>query len=348
MKIYLFFPPNIAILVLDPLEHIWSLETWTVYILFNVLFLELSRTDSQLYCEQFSVLIPCCCCLFFISYIQYKAEEPVKLWVNKVGPYNNPQETYNYYSLPFCQPSENPAHKWGGLGEVLGGNELIDSQIDIKFLSMFTLHYFHSPFIYFFTFNWLMHRCIFFSINIWTIFCFRKCGQGPDLHYWTWFFKSSAIYRCYWKLILVWAFHRYVNFCLIWFYWTWFSYFGLFLTFFVFIYLLFCLMLSHPRWSSIVGYVFLIRNAISVVLSCLYYFGNRLAFFEQASLARLTKIMKTSTTCTLTRTLLLNIMVTGYVLHVTLIKHYKWDLYYMFADRISFLDNPCQSHTRVT
>ncbi|CAD6254516.1 unnamed protein product [Miscanthus lutarioriparius] len=65
---------------------------------------------------------------------KYKTEEPVKLWVNKVGPYNNPQETYNYYSLPFCQPSENPAHKWGGLGEVLGGNELIDSQIDIKFI----------------------------------------------------------------------------------------------------------------------------------------------------------------------------------------------------------------------
>jgi transmembrane 9 superfamily protein 3 len=72
----------------------------------------------------------------YFSYVQYKTEEPVKLWVNKVGPYNNPQETYNYYSLPFCQPSENPAHKWGGLGEVLGGNELIDSQIDIKFISM--------------------------------------------------------------------------------------------------------------------------------------------------------------------------------------------------------------------
>ncbi|CAN6325978.1 unnamed protein product [Urochloa humidicola] len=65
---------------------------------------------------------------------KYKAEEPVKLWVNKVGPYNNPQETYNYYSLPFCQPSESPIHKWGGLGEVLGGNELIDSQLDLKFL----------------------------------------------------------------------------------------------------------------------------------------------------------------------------------------------------------------------
>lgn len=72
---------------------------------------------------------------YFIN-LQFKANDPVTLWVNKVGPYNNPQETYNYYSLPFCHPSKNGgAHKWGGLGEVLGGNELIDSQIDIKFKS---------------------------------------------------------------------------------------------------------------------------------------------------------------------------------------------------------------------
>ncbi|GFY90729.1 transmembrane nine 1 [Actinidia rufa] len=64
---------------------------------------------------------------------KYQPDDPVTLWVNKVGPYNNPQETYNYYSLPFCHASGNLAHKWGGLGEVLGGNELIDSQIDIKF-----------------------------------------------------------------------------------------------------------------------------------------------------------------------------------------------------------------------
>nr|GMD04953.1 transmembrane 9 superfamily member 1 [Ipomoea batatas] len=65
--------------------------------------------------------------------MQYKPDDPVTLWVNKVGPYYNPQETYNYYSLPFCRPSENAPHRWGGLGEVLGGNELIDSQINIKF-----------------------------------------------------------------------------------------------------------------------------------------------------------------------------------------------------------------------
>ncbi|KAH1222084.1 Transmembrane 9 superfamily member 1 [Glycine max] len=65
---------------------------------------------------------------------RYQQDDPVTLWVNKVGPYNNPQETYNYYSLPFCRPPGNTAHKWGGLGEVLGGNELIDSQLEIKFL----------------------------------------------------------------------------------------------------------------------------------------------------------------------------------------------------------------------
>lgn len=66
---------------------------------------------------------------------KYNPNDKVTLWVNKVGPYNNPQETYNYYSLPFCRASDaNPTHKWGGLGEVLEGNELIESQIDIKFL----------------------------------------------------------------------------------------------------------------------------------------------------------------------------------------------------------------------
>ncbi len=66
---------------------------------------------------------------------QYLAKERVTLWVNKVGPYNNPQETYNYFYLPFCRskPGEKAEHSWGGLGEVLQGNELINSQLDIKF-----------------------------------------------------------------------------------------------------------------------------------------------------------------------------------------------------------------------
>ena len=66
---------------------------------------------------------------------RYEDKEPVVLWVNKVGPFNNPQETYNYYALPYCRarPNERPMRSWGGLGEVLQGNELISSQLDIRF-----------------------------------------------------------------------------------------------------------------------------------------------------------------------------------------------------------------------
>ena len=30
----------------------------------------------------------------------------VPLFVNKVGPYYNPHETYPYYTLPVCRPQE--------------------------------------------------------------------------------------------------------------------------------------------------------------------------------------------------------------------------------------------------
>ena len=35
---------------------------------------------------------------------QFEDGEVVPLWYNKVGPYNNPQETYQYFDLPFCRP----------------------------------------------------------------------------------------------------------------------------------------------------------------------------------------------------------------------------------------------------
>ncbi|CAN4099949.1 unnamed protein product [Withania somnifera] len=57
--------------------------------------------------------------------------DSVILWVNKAGPYNNPQETYRFYSLPFCRPADGD-HKRRSLGEVLGGNDLIDSRIGHK------------------------------------------------------------------------------------------------------------------------------------------------------------------------------------------------------------------------
>ena len=44
-----------------------------------------------------------------------------------MGPYHNPQETYVYYSLPFCstKPVSQLEHRWDALGEVLEGNDLI-------------------------------------------------------------------------------------------------------------------------------------------------------------------------------------------------------------------------------
>ncbi|XP_060216927.1 transmembrane 9 superfamily member 1-like [Lycium barbarum] len=63
---------------------------------------------------------------------KYEEDDPVTLWINKAGPYGNPQETYSFYSLPYCRPADGD-HKRVGLGESLGGNDLIDSQIDIKF-----------------------------------------------------------------------------------------------------------------------------------------------------------------------------------------------------------------------
>lgn len=57
------------------------------------------------------------------------------MWVNTVGPWYNPQESYPYYRLPFCVPDVVGTKKRrpSGLGEILAGNELRNSGVDIKF-----------------------------------------------------------------------------------------------------------------------------------------------------------------------------------------------------------------------
>lgn len=54
------------------------------------------------------------------------------LYVNKVGPYHNPQETYHYYQLPVCSP-EKIRHKSLTLGEVLDGDRMAESMYEIRF-----------------------------------------------------------------------------------------------------------------------------------------------------------------------------------------------------------------------
>eukprot|EP01041_Mallomonas_annulata_P001899 gene1899-3678_t len=66
---------------------------------------------------------------------KYTSNEAVTLWVNTVGPYHNPQETYPYYQLPFCKPDLGIETKKrpSGIGEILEGNELRNSGFKLHF-----------------------------------------------------------------------------------------------------------------------------------------------------------------------------------------------------------------------
>jgi transmembrane 9 superfamily protein 3 len=54
----------------------------------------------------------------------YHRGDPVHMYFNKVGPYHNPQETYSYFSLPFCGESKNlnEGIRYAGLGAILEGH----------------------------------------------------------------------------------------------------------------------------------------------------------------------------------------------------------------------------------
>ena len=56
--------------------------------------------------------------------------------MNTVGPYHNRQETYEYFSLPFCKGSKKTiSHYHENLGEALQGVELEFSGFDVAFKS---------------------------------------------------------------------------------------------------------------------------------------------------------------------------------------------------------------------
>ncbi|KAL7977768.1 hypothetical protein Chor_009717 [Crotalus horridus] len=66
------------------------------------------------------------------SETHYQQGSRVMLYVNKVGPYHNPQETYHYYQLPVCSPTPI-RHKSLSLGEVLDGDRMAESMYEIHF-----------------------------------------------------------------------------------------------------------------------------------------------------------------------------------------------------------------------
>lgn len=66
--------------------------------------------------------------------IQYEDGAEVVLWVNTVGPYHNRQETYSYFSLPFCAGDKKQInHYHETLGEALQGVELEFSGLHMDF-----------------------------------------------------------------------------------------------------------------------------------------------------------------------------------------------------------------------
>lgn len=65
---------------------------------------------------------------------KYKLGDPVPLYANKVGPFNNPSETYRYFDLPFCSP-DGVKDKSEALGEVLNGDRLVGAPYKLDFLA---------------------------------------------------------------------------------------------------------------------------------------------------------------------------------------------------------------------
>mmetsp|Transcript_9170 Transcript_9170/g.13319 ORF Transcript_9170/g.13319 Transcript_9170/m.13319 type:complete len:682 (-) Transcript_9170:141-2186(-) len=69
----------------------------------------------------------------------YKRGDRVELWMNKVGPYANPQEAYEYYTLPYCAPENdqqdlfNKPNPNQHLGELLSGHHLRSSGHNLLF-----------------------------------------------------------------------------------------------------------------------------------------------------------------------------------------------------------------------
>lgn len=67
---------------------------------------------------------------------QYNDREEVVLWMNTVGPYHNRQETYAYFSLPFCSGQKSSiSHYHETLSEALQGVELEFSGYEMEFKS---------------------------------------------------------------------------------------------------------------------------------------------------------------------------------------------------------------------
>lgn len=76
-------------------------------------------------------LLVLCLCLI-ASCLSFKKGDDVRIFVNKISPYANPTESYRYYDLPYCQPSE-PYEETQSIGEKLSGNRKMSSIYKVEY-----------------------------------------------------------------------------------------------------------------------------------------------------------------------------------------------------------------------
>jgi len=65
---------------------------------------------------------------------RYQAHDKIDLIANTVGPFNNPTETYPYYSLPFCDHAGKQRRHKMAFGETLTGSRKVVSPYEVTFL----------------------------------------------------------------------------------------------------------------------------------------------------------------------------------------------------------------------
>mmetsp|Transcript_8308 Transcript_8308/g.14075 ORF Transcript_8308/g.14075 Transcript_8308/m.14075 type:complete len:595 (+) Transcript_8308:31-1815(+) len=65
---------------------------------------------------------------------RYANHQRVDLLVNTVGPFNNPTETYPYYSLPFCRRTGKQRSHRQSLSETMSGSRKVHSPYELTFL----------------------------------------------------------------------------------------------------------------------------------------------------------------------------------------------------------------------
>jgi transmembrane 9 superfamily protein 1 len=62
-----------------------------------------------------------------VSATDYERNAEIPLYANKIGPYHNPSEQYEYYTIPICEPKDEE-RKWHNLGEAIGGDRLVKTR----------------------------------------------------------------------------------------------------------------------------------------------------------------------------------------------------------------------------